>query len=114
MKHAEHDLQKACVQWFRMQHKAAYIFSVPNGGKRDLKEAVRLKSEGVVSGVADLFVMSPFSSDAKGMFIEMKTEKGKQSPTQKAFELDCRERGYNYAVCHSLNEFMKVTIEFLQ
>jgi hypothetical protein len=67
-------------------------FAVPNGGSRNIQEAVNLKAEGVVSGVSDYIVMLPNVI----LFIEMKqkpkrlktkisTAHIKVSKTQKAF-----------------------------
>lgn len=59
MKHHEHNLQTACVRWFRYQYPKDIILAVPNGGSRDnKKEAARLKAEGVLAGVSDLIIFS--------------------------------------------------------
>lgn len=41
----EHDLQVACVEWFRYQYPrlTMRLFAVPNGGYRDRKTACKLK-----------------------------------------------------------------------
>ena len=59
MKHIESRLQIACVRWFRMAYPKykLMLFSVPNGGKRTLMEAIIMKNEGVVSGVSDLILL---------------------------------------------------------
>ena len=59
MKHIESRLQIACVRWFRMQYPQykLMLFSVPNGGKRTLMEAIIMKNEGVVAGVSDLILL---------------------------------------------------------
>jgi hypothetical protein len=58
-RHEESRLQRACVQWFRLQYPAHTLFAIPNGGKRNAREAGILKAEGVLPGVADLFLMYP-------------------------------------------------------
>ncbi|MDZ7876091.1 MAG: VRR-NUC domain-containing protein [Saprospiraceae bacterium] len=112
MKHAEHDLQKSCLKWFKLQYPKEVIFAIPNGGKRDEREAARLKAEGVLSGVADLQILSNANSDAKGLFIEMKTKNGRQSDAQQRFEIEATQRGYNYAVARNLDEFIKIVKDF--
>ena len=59
MKHIESRLQIACVRWFRIAYPKykLMLFSVPNGGKRTLMEAIIMKNEGVVSGVSDLILL---------------------------------------------------------
>lgn len=46
----EHDIQVACVDWFRYEypHLAMNLFAVPNGGRRDRVTGAKLKAEGVV------------------------------------------------------------------
>tara|TARA_R110000822_G_scaffold51604_2_gene134079 strand:+ start:277 stop:543 length:267 start_codon:yes stop_codon:yes gene_type:complete len=54
------------------------IFAIPNGEKRAISVAKRLKAEGVVRGVPDLFV------PAWNLWIEMKrVSGGRLSPDQK-------------------------------
>ena len=68
-----------------------------------------MKAEGALAGVADLFVLHA-SKGKHGLFIEMKTTKGKQSESQIAFEQKCIREGYEYKVCHSFEEF-KQTVD---
>lgn len=118
MKHEESKIQQQCVNWFRYQYPQHVMFAIPNGGRRGKVEAAIMKGEGVLAGVADLFIMSPKYEKRippiHGLFIEMKTEKGKQTHTQTAFECSAIMRGYQYAICRSLDEFMKVVNEYMQ
>lgn len=120
MRHLEENLQAACVKWFRLQYPQydGLLFHVPNGGRRNLKEAARLKAEGVVAGVADLILLVPFLQECvqyfNGLCIEMKTSKGKQSQEQKDWECKVREQGYEYKVIRSLDEFIEVVDSYLK
>jgi len=67
MKHQESTLQTTCVRWFRFQYPNLVIYAVPNGGSRNVREAQRLKAEGVLAGVADLVVLLP---QGKSVYIE--------------------------------------------
>ena len=66
----EHEEQRELVRWFRQTYPATLIFAIPNGGARNIATASRLKAEGVVKGVPDLFV------PAWELWIEMKRVKG--------------------------------------
>lgn len=66
----EHEEQREFVSWFRRNHPGVRIFAIPNGGKRGMAEAARLKVEGVSSGVPDLYV------PAWHLWVEMKRTKG--------------------------------------
>lgn len=104
MKKEESQLQRLCVQWFRLSYPNALIFAIPNGGSRNIIEAKNLKAEGVLAGVADLQVIDK----NKTFFIEMKTKKGRQQPTQKDFEDKVKSFGFGYFVCRSFDEFQNI------
>ena len=82
------------MRWFRQTWPGIRIFAIPNGGARSPATAGRLKAEGVVPGIPDLFV------PAKGLWIEMKRVKGGAlSPEQKAMIQYLEEVGYRAIVC---------------
>ena len=111
MRHIESNLQMACVRWFRMQyrHYDRLLFAVPNGGARDRVTGAILKAEGVVPGVADLLLLVP-SGPYHGLCIEMKTQTGRQSDSQKEWEKAVTSQGYAYSLVRSFADF-KETID---
>lgn len=102
-KHHEEQLQTSCVQWFRLAFSQYVCFAVPNGGSRNAIEAARMKQSGTLAGVSDLIVIGNKSI----LFVEMKTNTGRQSDKQKQFQKDIERLGYQYVICRSLSEFMK-------
>lgn len=110
----EHRLQCACVNWFRLQYPthASALFAVPNGGRRDRVSGAKLKAEGVLPGVSDLILLLP-RGRYHGLLIEMKTERGKQSPAQRDWQRDMVHRGYRYIVCRSFDEFREQIDDYL-
>ena len=104
MRHEESTLQIGCVRWFRYQFPGLTLFAIPNGGNRNLVNALIMKREGVLAGVADLFLAFP-SQGFHGLWVEMKTTKGRQSTEQKRFQTDMEKQGYKYVVCRSFEEF---------
>lgn len=111
----EHRLQEACVRWFRLKypHLSARLFAVPNGGRRDGITGARLKEEGVLAGVSDLVLLVP-NGRYHALLIEMKTPKGRQSESQRAWQRAVTENGdYRYVVCRSLEEFMGEVNDYL-
>lgn len=95
-----------------MPFEAGLLFSVPNGGARDAVTGARLKAEGVMAGVADLFLSIP-SARHHGLYIEMKTAKGTQSQSQKIFQQRVEAMGYRYAVVRSFDEFVSLIREYM-
>ena len=79
----EDKIQSEIFQWFWNSFPDYLIHAVPNGGHRNVVEALKLKSTGTVPGVADLIIHLP---NAKCVMCEVKTEIGTQSPAQKKIE----------------------------
>lgn len=110
----EHKIQIACVRWFRLKYPKLknVLFAVPNGGRRDAVTGAKLKEEGATSGVSDLILLKS-NRFYGGLCIEMKKPGSRQSPAQKEWQKDAEANGAKYVVCKSLDEFMKVTTDYL-
>lgn len=104
----EHAHQVALFMW-AAQNRLRYpelewMFAIPNGGERNIRVAVRLKAEGVRSGVSDIFLPAGRKGH-HGLFIEMKEpKKGKESDKQKEFGAHVGNQGYYYRCCFSWEE----------
>ena len=109
----ESEMQQSCITWFRLQYPNHILYAIPNGGSRNVKEAARLKREGVLAGVADLF-LSCAKKGLHGLYIELKVGKNKQSPNQIAFEIKVVKEGYGYKVVYSFDEFREVINGYLK
>ena len=101
----EHELQVACVRWFRYQYNGLLLMSIPNGGWRKKTTAGKLKAEGAMAGVPDLFLAHP-SNGYHGLWIEMKNgKKGRLSDNQKTIIPQLEKEGYKVAVARTFEEF---------
>ena len=101
MKHPEHDIQCAIVNYLRLNK--VFCFAVPNGGLRNLKTAVFLKKEGATAGVSDLIILLK----NKCVFVEIKTKTGRQSEEQKVFQQAVELLGFEYHIWRSLDDAIK-------
>ena len=112
---SEHQEQVALIQWFRLQHKqfAKCLWAIPNGGVRHIGTAVKLKAEGGMAGVPDLFLMIP-KSNWHGLFIEMKVKGGKLSDSQKEFMGLATLMGYQAVVCYGFESAKDAITEYLK
>ena len=116
----EHDLQKLCIEWFDLQFSNTdiRIFAIPNGGKRNIVTAKKMKAEGVRSGVLDLFMPVP-AGQYHGIFIEMKRPKtskqkaGTVSKDQKDWIVYLTEQGYCCKVVDDFDQFRSVIKNYL-
>ena len=73
----ESEEQKALFDWWQRTPYARHfvMYHIPNGGRRDKITGARLKAEGVVAGVPDVFLASP-RQGFHGLYIEMKRQRG--------------------------------------
>lgn len=104
---SERQLQKECVEWFRLQYPDGLIFAIPNGGSRHPAEAKALKAQGVVAGVPDLFIGMP-GIGRHGVWVELKVGKNKLTESQEAIFSILGAMGEDCVVCRSLQEFQEV------
>jgi len=89
----EHQHQVALFDWARLQSKAhpelAWMYAIPNGGKRNIMQGVWAKAEGLKAGVWDIHLPAPRMAQDRaycpGMYIEFKSEKGRLTGQQRAF-----------------------------
>lgn len=89
------------------------LYHVPNGGRRDKKEAASLKRQGVKAGVPDLFLPSPHGGYF-GLYIELKVGKNKTSKIQDEWIEQLKEQGYFVEVCYgwlAASEVIKYYLE---
>lgn len=114
MRHIEDSLQKTCVQWFSLAYSpySRLLHHSPNGGKRNAIEAAKFKAMGVRAGFPDL-ILCVARGGYHGLFIELKTAKGRQTENQKYFQKALEMQGYRYKVVRSLDEFRRIVTQYM-
>jgi hypothetical protein len=100
-KETEAALQRTVVRYLThaLPRHEALFWHTPNGGWRSRATAGRLKSEGVMPGVADIVIIWK----GRAIAIELKAKGGSQSAAQKAWADQFTTAGGAYAVCRSLD-----------
>ena len=110
---SEHSIQVACINWFRYQYPRWLIYAIPNGGARNKIVAVKLKEEGVLSGVPDLHI--PVAKKGyHGLYVEMKAGKNKATDKQIEVMQKLSNEGYKCEVCWSFDEFKILVDSYLK
>ncbi len=107
MKHPESEIQQNAVEWFKLQYPKKLIAASQNGARVNIRQAVTLKKEGLLRGLPDLFIPEP-TDKYHGLWIEMKSPKGRTTKHQDDIILKMIERGYMVSICRSLGEFQEV------
>lgn len=113
MQNIESQIQQACMRWVRLEYPRLVVYAIPNGGHRNPVTGAILKAEGVLAGVADIFVAKA-NKYHHGLYIEMKAPKGRQSTSQRAFERAVSLEGYQYSLCRSFEDFRGVIKTYLE
>jgi hypothetical protein len=108
----ESKLQQSCVKWFKYRYPYILIAAFPNEGKRTVQSAARMKAEGLLSGMPDLFIC--FGNSAyHGLFVEMKFGNGKTTTNQDEVIAKLTKQGYQVAVVNSLDMFIETVDNYL-
>ena len=108
--------QKAFFRWWHLVHGRwpnLVCFAIPNGGRRDAVTGSRLKAEGVKAGVPDIF-LAKSASGKHGLFIEMKTARGRVSESQRNLFPLLEAQGYGVAVCRGWREAAEAVTAYLE
>jgi len=118
MKHLEDQHQAALFNWAKVRRLeqggtlADYLYAIPNGGRRDAREAARMKGQGVKAGVSDVHLPIP-AGNKHGLWIEMKAPKPAKvsvSTAQKEWIERMKALGHEAVVCRGWEE-AKAAIE---
>ena len=117
MNHIESDEQQALFQWSKLSQskypELSLLHSIPNGGKRNIREASRLKKEGALAGVSDVFL--PVSRNGwHGLYIELKVKGNTTSASQKWWIAETTKQGYYSVVCFGWVEAKEVIEKYLE
>ncbi len=121
-RHIEDDHQAAYFKWVRLMEQSdsrySNIIAIPNGGRRDVREAARMKVGGVKAGVSDVFVSVPCGG-FHGLWMELKRPRVKHqqapavSAAQKAWQAQQSALGYAVAVCFGWESARLITEQYL-
>lgn len=113
---SEHEEQVAFTDWCERMTpqypELEYGFAIPNGGKRNIGTARKLKAEGVKAGVLDWHLPVARGSYI-GLWIEFKFGKNTLTPDQERWSDWLRAHGHYVAVCYSWLTAVVVVKEYL-
>lgn len=90
----------------------AFLFHVPNGGRRDGLTGSQMTALGVKRGVPDLWLPIP-SISANGLIIEMKSAIGRTSPDQVRWMDRLTIAGWYCIISRSAEEGREALIAYL-
>jgi hypothetical protein len=119
---SEDRLQQECVMWFKNKFRPIrkLLYMNHNSGKKNIATATRDVAMGLTKGVPDLFLaIHRYAGSSRmmiadcGLYIEMKTAKGKSSPEQIELAALLESEGYRCEVVTSLEQFKALILDYL-
>jgi hypothetical protein len=104
---SELQIQQSLIARLRFQCKPGIIFwHTPNGEERDKRVAAKLKSMGVLPGVADLQFIFPCA--APNLFLELKARGRGLTDDQQHFRDLVRGAGHKYEWTDSIDDAIRI------
>jgi hypothetical protein len=114
---SEEQIQQAVMDWARavqgQKRELRWLHHPANGGKRSKAVAGKMWAAGVRAGVADLH-LPVARSGFHSLWIELKTETGRQTQEQKEFEAFVTAEGNAYWLARSSTEAIYVIEAYLE
>lgn len=110
-------IQSRCIQiaWNEYTETRGLYYAIPNENSRvdsnSATGAIR-RSMGVLAGCADTY-LAMARGGYFGLYIEFKSDVGRQREEQRAFQLRVEEQGYKYVIVRSVEEWRKEWDEYL-
>ena len=111
--------QAALIQWARLPStlsrypELALLHHIPNGGHRHPAVAAKLKAQGVLAGIPDLFL--PVARlNQHGLYIEMKRKGETLSKAQDEIARLLIQQGYGYYLAYTWEEAKEVIEAYLK
>lgn len=116
-RHAEDDEQADLFRWAEqntiVHPELELMYHIPNGGKRDTREAARLKRQGVKRGVPDIHL--PVARGGfHSLYVELKVDGNTPTKDQKKWLAGLSRAGNATAVCYSAKQASEVITAYLK
>lgn len=105
MARPEQALQIRLVHTLRLCAPDVLVFHIPNGGKRDAREAALFKAMGVLPGIPDLGLCWPIGRVG---FIELKAGRNGLTATQAALHERLKATGFLVAIAIDVEEALTI------
>ena len=113
---SEHIEAVRLIQWrdhnARIIPELRLLFAIPNGGKRNIRVAQKLKAEGVRAGVSD-YLLPVARQGFHGLFLELKRIGGRATKEQKDWAPDMSKQGYMAIFCEGADVAKAAVLDYL-
>ena len=112
-KPSEHQIQAALFKWLAAVHPKVVAYAIPNAARRSMAQAAYLKAEGLRAGMPDV-VIATARGGYHGMYLELKTQKGKLFESQTEMLTRLANEGYASAVAYGLDDAIFLITKYVE
>lgn len=109
----EQKTQEAVITYLQLKYKQIRYCASAGGVRTSITQARKMKAAGYVKGMPDLQIMEARHT-YHGLFIELKTLKGRLTKEQEIWLKDLNERGYLAKCCKGLEEALDLIDWYLK
>jgi hypothetical protein len=115
MKMDESKIQEAVVNYIRWNLQGVLYTASAGGMRTSMSQARKMKRMGYTAGTPDLCILEP-KGGYHGLFIELKTPKGRPDPdgNQDRFIAGLKCRGYAACFCYGHQEAIAVIDHYMK
>jgi hypothetical protein len=106
-------MQVKVVQYVRTFFPEVLILAIPNGAGTTARNRLMLYAEGLLAGVPDLFIPEA-RKGFHGLWIEMKTQEGVESESQKRIRKNLENNNYLCYVARSEQTAINIIEAYLE
>tara|TARA_R100000781_G_scaffold63337_1_gene40191 strand:- start:875 stop:1237 length:363 start_codon:yes stop_codon:yes gene_type:complete len=99
----EQSLQESLVIYIKLKYNKLRYCSSLGGIRTTMKQAIKAKKSGYVRGFPDLQILEA-RGGFFGLFIELKTLKGRPTKYQKEWIEDLKDLGYSAQICKGIDQ----------
>ena len=109
---SEDRLQSEIIKYIKFQYPKARYCASAGGIRTNISQGRKMKATGYVKGMPDLQIMEA-KGGYFGLFLEIKTYKGRATKEQKEWIEDLNDRGYKAAIVKGLQEALETLDNYM-
>lgn len=113
MKNNEDKMSIALATYIKLSYPKVLFSHIPNGGKRNVREAVKFKRMGVRRGLPDFLIFETNDPYLRGVAIELKVKPNKPSSEQLEVIEELKRLKWAAHICYSFNEAKIIIDKYL-
>lgn len=87
-------------------------FHTPNGGKRNLSTAAKMKRMGVKAGIPDIIIINKTLTNNTGICIELKIGRNKTTINQEMWRSKFVKNDWLYFIAYSIDDIISITSKY--